>query len=413
MHIDRKKSDSFFQDGSEEKRLQRHIPIGISCLLLLIILGGICVYLYKDEQQMQASAVHKPRPHQTPVEHAEIMQRAQSIQAHRASTKTNPWGIALDEQHGFAWVAEPGCEMAPLCQTAFPTGIGKYALADDSLITTYQEPAIVGAGAYSNPLFVQVSPDGHVWFTEPNSDAIGELDPDEGRYQQWKTAPGSAPYDLVFDANGNLWFTELTGSSIGFFNTRTHQIVETPTPTTDSHPYGITIDHQGHIWFAENEADVGQIGTFRPTLSGIISITEYQLDDGAESRPHLITADRQDNIWVSDGFSGTISRFSPTTGATTHYTVALPCRRTYNCTHISGISADAQGHIWFTDSLNATVGYLIPASGQVKARLIADPTAHPHDGLVLQSNGTVWFTEQYGEQQFGPALIMWPRIMVS
>jgi len=391
--------------------LQRYVSISISCLLLLIILGCICIYLYKDTQQMHLQPEYKPRPHQTPIEHPEIMQRVQSMQAHRASTKASPWGIALDEQRGFAWVAEPGCEMAPLCQSAFPTSIGKYALADGSLIANFREPEIVGAGAYSNPLFVQVSPDGHVWFSEPNSDAIGELDPDEGRYQQWKTTPGSAPYDLVFDANGNLWFTELTSSSIGFFNTHTRHLVETPTPTVESHPYGLTLDHQGHIWFAENGSDIGQIGTFTPTLSGNISITEYRLDDGADSRPHLITTDRQDDIWVSDGFSGTISRFSPKPGVVIHYTVALPCRRIYNCTHISGISADSQDHIWFTDSLNATVGYLIPVSGKVKARLITDPTAHPHDGLILQSNGTVWFTEQYGEQPFGPALVMWPRGM--
>jgi streptogramin lyase len=390
--------------------LQRHTPISVSILLLLVILGGICIYLSKDTHQRQPLEAQKPHP--TVVEHPEFIQRAQSLQPYRARTKANPWGIALDEKRGFVWVAEPGCEMAPLCQTAFPTSIGKYALADGSLITTFPEPEIAGPDAYSSPLFVQVSPDGHVWFTEPNSDAIGELDPDQGRYRQWKATPGSAPYDLVFDTHGNLWFTELTGNSIGFLNTHTYQVVETPTPTPDSHPYGITIDHRGHIWFAEN--NIGQIGTFTPTLSGQISITEDAVDmDTSNSNPHLITADRQGNIWISEGFSGTISSFSPATGAVTHYTVSLPCRRMYNCTHISGINADTQGHIWFTDSLNAVVGYLIPTNGKVKARFITDPTAHPHDGLLVQSNGTIWFTEQYGEHPFGPALVMWPRGTVS
>jgi hypothetical protein len=51
---------------------------------------------------------------------------------------------------------------------------------------------------------------------------------------------------------------------------------------------------------------------------------------------------------------------------------------------------------------------VVPATGKVHARLIHDASAHPHDGLTVQSNGTLWFTEQYGEQGFGPALLMWP-----
>src|SRR5207244_722147 len=179
-------------------------------------------------------------------------------------------------------------------------------------------------------------------------------------------------------------------------------------PTAESRPYGITIDHEGHIWFAENKVGQGQIGTFTPTFSGQISITSYPIGGSSMARPHLITVDRHDDIWVSEGFSGTLARFSPASGEITHYPAALPCRRVYNCTHISGVVADAHDHIWFTDSLNSTVGYLVPKTGAVKAGSIRDPAAHPHDGLALQSNGTVWFTEQYGEQQFGPALLMWP-----
>lgn len=393
----------------KKKRVQRHIPVSVSLMILLMMtVGGIFMYLPYALWYEQRQPVQKRVQRHIAGERLEFIQRIQSTSPHRASTKTNPWGIALDEQRGFVWVAEPGCDMAPLCQSAFPAYLGKYALADGSLIATYPEPVIEGSVAYSSPLFVQVSPDGHVWFTEPNSNAIAEFDPDERRFLQWKTTPGSAPYDLIFDANGNLWFTELTGNSIGFFNTRTYHVTETPLSTPDSRPYGITLDHQGHIWFAENRQGQEQIGTFTPTLSGQISITEYPIDTAPGARPHLITADLHDDIWISEGFSGTLARFSPATRKVTRYSVALPCRRANNCTHISGITADAQNRIWFTDSLNATVGYLIPNSGAIRARLIKDPAAHPHDGLTLQSNGTVWFTEQYGEQHFGPALVMCP-----
>ncbi|GHO98231.1 hypothetical protein KSF_082790 [Reticulibacter mediterranei] len=99
---------------------------------------------------------------------------------------------------------------------------------------------------------------------------------------------------------------------------------------------------------------------------------------------------------------------------TQHLKVAAPCRRPPDtCTHISGIAIDPHGNVWFTDSLNATVGYLTPSKGVVKIQPLNDPNAHPHDGLVVQSNGTVWFTTQYGSQipsdpVLGPVLVMWP-----
>jgi len=389
--------------------LQSHLPNSVSLALLIIILSSLFAFLYGDIQQMQPPPAPRLAQRTLLSEQPELLQRMQSKQSNRAATKTNAWGVALDEQRGFVWVAEPGCEMSPVCQTAFPTTIGKYALSDGSLIANYQEPEGIGLSAYSGPLFIQVSPDGDVWFTEPTNDAIAEFDPDEGRFQQWRTSPGSAPYDLIFDTNGNLWFTEITGNSIGFLNTRTHRMTETPLPIADSRPYGITLDHQGHVWFAENRSDEGKIGTFTPTLSGQISLKEYAITTNPEARPHLITADMHNDIWVSEGFSGSVARFSPTTGKTTEYPVPPPCRREYNCTHISGIAADGHNNIWFTDSLNATVGYLVPATGKVHARLIHDASAHPHDGLTVQSNGTLWFTEQYGEQGFGPALLMWPK----
>jgi streptogramin lyase len=111
---------------------------------------------------------------------------------------------------------------------------------------------------------------------------------------------------------------------------------------------------------------------------------------------------------------GNITEFDPATQNIRHYKVATACRRVNNCTHTSGIAADKQGNIWFSDSLNATVGCYYPAKGIAKIQPLSDPNAHPHDGLAIQSNGTLWFTEQYGSQikgdlVQGPTLVMWPN----
>src|SRR5690348_15280084 len=117
---------------------------------------------------------NRPSSRILPAEQPEDVKHSQTMKPQQSRTTTNPWGVVLDEARGFVYVAEPGCEMAPYCKDpqtqkrmSFPTKIGKYALADGGFIKDFPQPTL-----FSNPLFVAVNPaDGHIWFTEPNSDA--------------------------------------------------------------------------------------------------------------------------------------------------------------------------------------------------------------------------------------------------
>src|SRR5579884_1219644 len=85
------------------------------------------------------------------------------------ATATYPWGVAQDGTH--VWVAEPGCKLTPTCSILVQGFIGKYFIAHPLYgKVDFQEPS-----GYSSPAFV--APDGHgnIWFTEPTTDAIGEL----------------------------------------------------------------------------------------------------------------------------------------------------------------------------------------------------------------------------------------------
>lgn len=323
------------------------------------------------------------------------------VEAH-APTTINPWGVALDSVHGYVWVAEPGCEPLPACATAIPGTIGQYAFSDGSFTQDFTEPQ-----GYTSPLFIVVDAAGRLWFTQPTSDAIGEFDPVNGVWNQWSVKKNAQPYDLTIDARGNLWFTEFGGNRIGFFNTKTHTLVETPLPTAHSDPYGITIDSKGTAWFSENGIAANQIGSFITTSDGKIKIVEYA---AIALRPHLITTDKAGNVWFSEGFSGTVSEYNPTTGASQRFRAYLgACLNPSACTgtHISGIRVDDKGNVWFTDSLSQRVGYLVPATGQVVERVVP-ANAHPHDGLILDKNGRIWFTEQYAR-----SLNVWPMSNVK
>ncbi|HYU73086.1 MAG TPA: hypothetical protein VEL31_10440, partial [Ktedonobacteraceae bacterium] len=254
---------------------------------------------------------------------------------------------------------------------------------------------------YSSPLFVAVDADGNVWFTQPSTDALGEFNPLTQSWHSWPVKKGSAPFYLTFDKQGNIWFTEYNSSNIGFFNPHTHKLVENPTPTANSNPYNIAVDPQGTFWFSENAPAISQIGSFTPTQSGTIKITEYPVNT---LRPHMITSDRAGNIWFTGGFQGTIGEFNPRSGNSKSFLVYAGFCYFSACkgAHISGINVDSKDNVWFTDSIGSRVGYLIPATGQVVAQT-SKLNTHPYDGLAIDSSDRVWFTQEYTL-----SLAMWP-----
>lgn len=379
------------EDVPKRMKTKRRVIIIVMLVMFLIIATSVSVgvFAWVSANKVQSAVVQSTYAINR-AEPAPISQhRARSMTPVHVPTAMAPWGIALDTLHGYVWVAEPGCEPLPKCPTAFPGVIGQYALSDGSFIQSITEPS-----GYSSPLFIVVDTAGHLWFTQPNSDAIGEYDPRTATWNQWHTKKGSTPYDLVFDTQGNLWFTEMGSNSIGFLNTHTQTLVENPISTKASNPYGITIDAKGTIWFAENHTGLGQIGSFTPNSSGKVHIVEHQVD--ALRPPHLITSDMAGNIWYSEGFAGYIGEFNAATGINRSFRVYLGvCTNPKTCTgtHISGIHVDNQGNIWFTDSLSQRIGYLVPSTGQV-ITITLPANVHPHDGMTIDSSNRVWFTEQ-------------------
>jgi virginiamycin B lyase len=385
------------------------VILGIIMALSGVVIISVIAFLLLSStlpfaNQAQPKVVRQqPYDVQRSVEMPFSSHRALSEEESQEATAVIPWGIAVDYTRGFVWVAEPGCDAKPACPATTQGVLGQYAYSDSNLIQNVNEPV-----GYSSPLFVAVDKNGDVWFTQPGTDAIGEFDPQSQNWNQWLLAKGSKPYDLIFDSSGNLWFTEYGSNKIGFFNPRADRLVENATPIPQSNPYGLTIDPAGTIWFTQNALGVDQIGSFTPTSSGVVKIAEH---DAGAIRPHLIASDRQGNIWYSGGFGGDIGEFNPRSGSSRLFVVYQGfCASPPNCTgtHISGIDVDNRGDIWFTDSLSQRVGYLVPSTGQVVARTIDGSSVHPHDGLLVDKSGRIWFTEE-----FGLTLNLWPASSVK
>jgi streptogramin lyase len=318
-----------------------------------------------------------------------------------AQMTKRPWGVALDNT-GHIWVAEPDCDVAPLCAPTNGTGIiAEYDAIAGNLnkLAEFTPPQPLTF----NPTFLAFDKQGNVWFTDPTRGAIGKLEPETNTWREFSITerfPGAVPYDLVIDKNGTLWFTDYTNGAIGRFDTERGVVVsEKRTPSTSAAPYGMTLAPDGSVWYALKNKNA--IGSFKPPLKGTPVLQEHTVPTNQQ---HAIVADAAGNLWFSTGSDGRVGKYNPTTGTTKLYCVAGGAKNA----HISGITVDSNNeNVWFNDSTNARIGVLDLAqyandcatgstSGIAYSQLAVN--AQPDDGLTVDNSGNVYFTDLAGKQ---------------
>jgi streptogramin lyase len=325
-----------------------------------------------------------------------------------------PWGLARDHT-GHIWVAEPECDPTlysqPVCPSLRQGSLLVYSAA--SFYTgapaahVYREPA-----TYSSPFFVAVDAAENIWFTEPVSNALGELD-QQGNWHQWSVpVPAASPFDLTIDQYGHIWFTEPGISAIGEFMPASGHFLSFPTPTVRGDPYGIAgpDPSTGSLWFTENNSQVHRIGRLFPDAGGGSSraIQEYLVPATNNDTPHLLTVDRRGSVWWSEGWAGQIgqliigqARQNSSAGIHEYPVPAPACSAASNCAvHISGITATPDGRIWFDDSLSSRVGFYTPGASFTLYTLEGSLSSgsHPHDGLTVDASGNLWLSEEFGNR---------------
>ena len=114
----------------------------------------------------------------------------------------------------------------------------------------------------SNPLDVDVAPDGTVWFTDADAQAIGSLDPQSGTFTETPIPGGGTPRGIAIASDGSVWFTERFDHAVGRLVPSTGQVTEFPTLTPNAGPEDIAAASNGAMWFTQYNA--GNIARITP-----------------------------------------------------------------------------------------------------------------------------------------------------
>jgi streptogramin lyase len=309
--------------------------------------------------------------------------------------------VVIGSKHGGSFKAGSGSE------TFVVTGGNNVISGTQPTITEF--PVLPTANA--EPFIITPGPDGNVWFSEFNVNKIGHLSLD-GTLVEFSTPASptnlgipNAPSNtggLAFDAQGNVWFTEVGNDKIGVMSPSGVLLHEYPLPETNPPSFAlthtITLGPDGNMWFAEVGTD--KIGRITPNGT----ITEFDLptaatrgpstDFDAGSQPFDIITGPDGALWFTEFTGDKIGRIT-TSGQLTEFKVPANASTVPGFPHFGdpvSLVFGPDGAIWYTDLNGNAIGRMT-TQGQVVEYTLPTPLCQPQY-LVVGPDGAIWFTEQ-------------------
>jgi len=198
----------------------------------------------------------------------------------------------------------------------FQGGVAKFDRKTEMFQTWSLPPELNGDYVQIN----QVSADHHkvdgkVWLQDAGTYTVLRLDPASGKFEVFEPFKVPRPniYDVISDAQNNVFFTVFGRGDIGRIDAKTGEINVWKTPTSGSAPRRGAIDAQARLWFGENRAErIGMFDTKTKTFQEWVAPTP-------ESWPYDVMADTHGSVWAGGEYTDRVIRLDPKTGSMTEY----------------------------------------------------------------------------------------------
>jgi virginiamycin B lyase len=194
--------------------------------------------------------------------------------------------------------------------------------------------------------------DGKVWLQDAGTYTVLRLDPASGKFEVYEpfTIPRPNIYDVISDAQNNVYFTVFGREHIGRIDAKTGAITVWKTPTKGSAPRRGMIDAQARLWFGENRAErIGMLDTRSETFREWVAPTP-------ESWPYDVTADTHGDVWAGGEYSDRVMRLDSKTEVITEY--LLP--RFTNIRRVFVDSSTTPSTFWVGNNHGASIVRLEP-----------------------------------------------------
>lgn len=261
----------------------------------------------------------------------------------------------------------------------------------DAASPIFSEYPIAGS-----PLNIEVESPGHIWFSMPSQNLIGNLIVTSTVDYQviTYTVPtlASEPYDLKL-ASGKIWFTERLGNKIGRFDPSTAGFDEFVIPTLGSQPTGIDILSTSPIQIWVTERTGNKLARLVVTGTLDYAFTEYLLPASyPNAQPEDLNAQITDAVWFSAPNVSYIGYLQPAL-----YPDSSAFEMFYSGGRPWSLTVDSSRYPWITERSGNRIGRLILGTFTFMFwNNLPLANSDPYD--LVMSDRFVWFTESGGNR---------------
>jgi len=156
---------------------------------------------------------------------------------------------------------------------------------------------------------VTVDNEGMVWFSEIALGTLVKLNPATGETKDIRPEGTVSIRGITVDPEDNLWFGDFLGHRFGKLNVKTGAIKFYKPPTPNATVYGVTYNQaDGTMWFADMSGN--NVTRFDPKTE---HFTEYPIPQRPDrSYARFIGADIKGRVWFTEYFGDRIGFVDPT-----------------------------------------------------------------------------------------------------
>ena len=238
---------------------------------------------------------------------------------------------------------------------------------------------------------------GHVWFGEMSRNYLGSFNPQSKGFWQGTPPDGkSGIMGIAVAPDNTIWFAEQYANYIGHFSPQSKQYhtyplptVAAPDPSNPGHtlnlpsaPNDITLDQHGTLWFTELNANA--LASLN-TATGAIRQYPLTREKNAQAlNPYGIVVDPRGTVWFSEASTNRLGRLDPASGQISYFTppgITSP---------LMELASDTRGHIWATLFTTSQLLQFDSVSSHFTVYSTPGTTNSSLYGLLIASNGDVW-----------------------
>jgi virginiamycin B lyase len=281
---------------------------------------------------------------------------------------------------------------------------------------------VLPGGITAHDVWADAAPDGPVWFSGQASGHAGILDPKTGKVDLIPLGGGAAPHGVILGPDGAAWLTDGGQNAIVRVDAKSRAVKKWPLPkdTGYANLNTATFDRAGVVWFTGQAGIYGRLdprsgemklfeapkgpgpygihavpggavyfaslaGSYLGRIDAATGKAQVLEPPTPRQGARRVWPDSKGDIWLSEWYSGNLSRYSPRSGAWKSWKAPGQDPRLY------AVYVDETDHVWVSEWSAQRILRLDPASGKWDAYASSGDRANVRQ--IHGRAGEVWTPE--------------------